>query len=258
MKYLLVLFPIFIHGAILQTEHIEDVLSYVDQSTVVFFDVDDTLFTSNVQLGRAHRFLEEWSVLKKQGFDEKQALEICREHWDAIQKKCLVRHLEPEIKSVLETVQARGLYTMALTARAPRTVAITTDQLRFLDLDFTICCPLKLQVELPLENHYQDGIWFVELNEKGKSVRKWLDTIPIHPGKIILIDDTYKHLKNMEEYLADLKIEFIGIHYTKAQKTPYRPEIAQKQWEYFPKIITDEEASLLLLEIASSDLASIN
>jgi hypothetical protein len=255
MKYLLLLFPIFIHGAIVQTEHIEDVLSYVDQSTVVFFDVDDTLFTSNVQLGRAHRFLEEWGVLKKEGMDESQALKICREHWDAIQKKCLVRHLEPEIKSVLETIQARGLYTMALTARAPRTAAITTEQLRFLDLSFTICSPLKLQVELPFENHYQDGLWFVGLNEKGKSARKWLDTIPSHPGKIILIDDTCKHLKNMEENLADLKIEFIGIHYTKAHKTPYRPEIAQKQWEYFPKIITDEEATQLLLDKASYDFA---
>ncbi len=248
MKFLLLLFPIFIHGAIVQTEHIQDVLSYVDRNTIVFFDVDDTLFTSNIQLGKALRFLDEWNMLKKQGLDEEQALKICREHWDTIQKKCLIRHLDPEIKTIVEAAQAQALYTMALTARAPRTIAITQDQLRFLDIDFTTCCPLKLEAELPIENHYEDGIWFIERNEKGKSVRKWLDTIPIHPGKIILVDDTYKHLKNMEEHLSDLKIEFVGIHYTKAHENPYQPAIAQKQAEYFPEIITDEEASQLLLE----------
>jgi hypothetical protein len=248
MKFLLLLFPIFIHGTIVQTDHIEDVLPYVDQNTIVFFDVDDTLFTANTQLGKAFRFLDEWKMLKDRGVDEEQALEICRKSWDAIQEKCLVQYLEPEVKTVLEWVQAQALYTMALTARASRTVAITNDQLKFLDLDFKICCPLKLEVELPIEHHYQDGIWFIERNEKGTSVRKWLDTIPIHPEKIILVDDTYKHLKNMEESLSDLKIEFIGIHYTKAQENPYRSEIAQKQAEYFPEILTDEEASQLLLE----------
>ncbi len=249
MKFWLLVFPLFVHGLIIETEHIEEVLSHVDQSTVVFFDVDDTLFTSDVQLGKALRFLDEWNLLKSQGMNDEQALAICREHWDAIQKRCLIRHLDPDIKSILEWIQARALYTMALTARAPRTMDITNDQLKFLGLDFTACSPLTLEVELPIENGYKDGIWFIERNEKGHSVRKWLDTLPVHPRKIILVDDTYRHVKNMEESLSDLGIEFVGIYYTKAHKHPYQADIAQKQADYFPEILTDEEASQLLREL---------
>jgi len=119
MQFWLLIFPILIHGLIIETEHMEEVLSHVDPSTVVFFDVDDTFFSSDVQLGKALRFLDEWNMLKQQGLNDEQALEICREHWDAIQKKCLIRHLDPEIKSILEWVQARALYTMALTAGGP-------------------------------------------------------------------------------------------------------------------------------------------
>lgn len=234
--------PLFLDAIIIETREIQEVLAYINSDTWVFFDIDDTLLTSQTQLGRSDYYFLEFATLKYKGVDEESAHRICRIHWNEMQAKCPVRQMDPVTFAVVSKTQQLAAYTIALTARGPQTNFITHSQFQFIGLDFSISSPPTISVDLPFRHIYESGIWFVEFNEKGSSVRLWLKEISKYPSKIVFIDDRLNHLENMEIALLDLGIEYVGIHYTKILETPFEPQIAQIQADVFPVIITDEEA----------------
>lgn len=236
------LLPVFLHALIIQTNKIDEVLKHIHSDTWVFFDIDDTLLTSKVQLGHPEYYLLKYLELKKQGYDDESAQEICGLHWHKIQDKYPVRFLEAETFEVVRQTQQIVAHTIGLTARGPQTNHVTHKQLKSLGVDFSISSPKEIIVDLPIRNLYEQGIWFVEANGKGSSVRKWLTGLENHPTKIVFIDDLSHNLQGMEQELSDLEIEYVGIHYCRAQETPFNAEIALIQAASFPHILTDEEA----------------
>jgi len=241
VKYILLLLPIFLEALILETDQINEVLPHVHSNTWVFFDVDDTLLTSQMQLGKSDYYFLEFAKLKQQGIEDEVAHEVCREHWNEMQEKCPIQLMDPLIFPIVCQIQRTAIYTMGLTARGPQTNFITHRQLQSIGLNFAISSPAKLSVDLPQRHLYEKGVWFVEGNGKGFAVRKWLDGLSEHPTKVVFIDDRRHHLENMEAQLADLEIEYIGIHYLKTLEYPFNPEIALIQAQHFPHIVSDEE-----------------
>jgi Protein of unknown function (DUF2608) len=222
----LVLFYLAAQARIIQTNQIEEVLCHVDAKTWVFFDIDETLLISEVLFGRSDYYIHQLNALKKSGLEEERAHEICRSHWRAIQKHYPVRPMEAAMKEVVSTVQKTAAFTMALTARGPHAKEITHDQLRSLEMDFRASSPEKIAIELPFQNSYENGIWFIERNPKGKSILKWLEALKSHPEKIVFVDDRLHHLENMEESLSHLQVEYTGIHYARVHETPFDPQLA--------------------------------
>ncbi len=195
-----------------------------------------------MQLGKSDYYFLEFAKLTQQGMEDEVAHVICRAHWNEMQEKCPVRLMDPLIFPLVRQIQTTAAYTMGLTARGPQTNFITHTQLQSLGLDFALASPVEISADLPHRHLYENGVWFVEFNAKGFAVRKWLDGLSEHPTKVVFIDDRRHHLENMEIQLSDLEIEYIGIHYLKTLEYPFDPKIAQIQAEYFPQIISDEEA----------------
>lgn len=236
-----ILLPIFLQALIVQTNQMSEVLSHVDSSTWVFFDIDDTLITSQMQLGRSDYYFVEFAKLRQQGMEEELAHEICRAHWNEMQEKCPVRLMDPVIPDIVSQIQQMAAYTLGLTARGPQTNLITQKQLRSLNLDFTTSSPFTVSAELPHRHLYEKGVWFVEFNGKGHAVRKWLAGLSEHPTKVVFVDDRLHHLENMEAQLFDLEIEYVGVHYIKTLEHLFDSKIAEIQAEHFPQILSDEE-----------------
>ncbi len=247
-SFLLILFTLSIplKASIIQTNTFTEVLAHVDSETWVFFDIDDTLFTSSLQMGRYQYYFLDFDDLTQAGFDEETAHTICRLRWNEMQEKCPVCFLEPEILSIVCQIQRTAALTMGLTARGPQTNIITHQQLQSLRLDFSSFSPPSISINLPSRHLYDAGIWFVEFNKKGTSVRQWLENLREHPSKIVFVDDRRHHLENMEQQLSDLDIEFIGIHYDRARTTPFDPRIAKMQARIFPVILSDEKVKEIL------------
>lgn len=238
--------PFDLQAVIIKTNQIEEVLNHIHEDCWVFFDVDDTILTSEVQLGRSDYYLVDFAMIKQQGLDDETTHEICQQRWNEMQEKCRPRLMEDTVYTVIQEAQNKAAYTLGLTARGPQTASITHKQLMSLGINFSISSPSALMVDLPLRQVYEHGIWYVEFNGKGSSVRKWLNESEHHPAKIIFIDDRHYHLKNMENALSDLDIEFVGIHYCKVQENPFNEQIAIIQASFFPHILSDEEAAILL------------
>jgi hypothetical protein len=234
--------PIFLQALIVQTNQMSEVLSHVDFNTWVFFDIDDTLITSQMQLGRSDYYFVQFTKLRQQGMEEEQAHEICRAHWNEVQEKCPIRLMDPLIPGIVSQIQQMAAYTLGLTARGPQTNLITQRQLRSLNLDFTTSSPSTVSAELPYWHLYENGVWFVESNGKGHAVRKWFAGLSEHPTKVVFVDDRLHHLENMEAQLSDLSIEYVGVHYIKTLEHLFDSKIAEIQAKYFPQILSDEEA----------------
>ena len=244
--------PTFLDASIVRTNMIIEVLSHVDANTWVFFDFDDTVLMSQMQIGRPEYYPMEFGTLRSQGFDEEMAHGICRLHWNEMQEKFPVMLTEASVFDVVIQSQRTAAYTIGLTARGPQTNLVTQKQLQSLSLDFSKSSPTNISIDLPFRHLYESGVWYVEFNEKGFSVRKWLEKISNWPEKIVFVDDRLHHLENMQKELSKLGIEFIGIHYCKALENPFIPQIAQIQAKYFPMIVSDQEA----LELLKSSLDS--
>ncbi len=162
--------------------------------------------------------------------------------WDERQERCPIRLLEPDSHEVVRQIQEISAYTTGLTARGPRTFSLTLNQLHSVGISFADSALPAIFVDLPIEHLYQQGIWFVENNNKGLSVRKWLETHGEHPAKIVFVDDRRSHVEHMEKALSDLDIEYVGVHYCKFLEMPFDLEIARLQADAFPRVLTNEEA----------------
>jgi len=79
---------------------------------------------------------------------------------------------------------------------------------------------------------YVDGILFVNGTTvtKGQALLSFLKHINTKPKKVIFIDDKEDNLINVEEALATLSIEYVGLHYSGAAQYPSLP-ISESEFE---------------------------
>lgn len=232
MFRILFFFPILLCAVILQTNRMEDVLNHVDETSWALFDLDDTVFESSIQYGRAKWYWHEFSALKKErGLDDRGAHAILYPSWIEAQEKCPIRFPEPAVPNVIERVQKVALCTIGVTARHPSISSPTLKQLDSLYIQFHE--PSEPPISIP-EAQFLEGVWFLtDYNKKGLSVRQWYEGIENRPNKIVFIDDSLHNLENLETELADLNVEYVGIHYTKAHERAFEPDVARQQWNEF-------------------------
>jgi len=119
------------------------------------------------------------------------------------------------------------------------------DGLRQLGIDFSKSAPSKEPLVFDNLSSYRghfstylDGILFVNGTtiSKGEIFLSFLKKIEFYPDKIIFVDDREDNLKSMESALQtlDIPIEFIGLHFTGAQKFPSElisEEEFEAQWK---------------------------
>jgi FMN phosphatase YigB (HAD superfamily) len=247
LLFLLLLSFSLLEAKIIQTNHIEDILSHLNASTWVLFDLDDTLIEGENQLGSAKWYYHETEKLVQRGLSNEHAQKVFYPQWILSQTICPVRTIEPHTALIVAKAQAMTERAIGLTTRPPPIASLTSEQLQKLGIDLTETA-LEFPSGFDLEaTVYRNGIWFLsDLPSKGKIVLRLLDAMEAHPKRIVYIDDGRHHLEEMEKALSEKKIEFIGIHYKRAQKRPYDSQIADLQYRSLPEILSDAEAALIL------------
>ncbi len=236
-----------LEGKIIQTNKLADALAFLDRSSWLLLDLDDTLLEGENQLGRAKWYNYEIQKLMRQGADCEIAQKSFYPQWILSQILCPVRTVEPNSAGVVAKAQEMAQCVMGLTSRHPPIASLSVEQLQKLHIDLSKTAPtLPIGFEWG-ETLYRNGIWFITgFLSKGETFARMLAAVSNPPKRVICVDDGRLHLEEMEKALQPLQIEFIGIHYTKAQERPFNPQVAEMQYSHLPEVLSDAEAALMI------------
>jgi hypothetical protein len=209
MKILCLLILIFsssVFSKNIEIKSISELGQYVDENTLVIFDLDNTIFEATRHDCHADRFYDE----VKSGTTKKDAYE----KWAKSQESCPVKLVENEIRGEITKLREMGAQVMALTARGHDLMGATYKQLRGLEIEFGE----KAIDYLSKDIVFAFGILFVSpFYPKGPALLEFLNWNGFSPSKIVFVDDLVENIVSLEGTLPH--VEFIGLHYPLVQNS---------------------------------------
>ncbi len=249
MRFILILFLTLssLEAKIFQTNRIEDALTHLNKSSWLLLDIDDTLLEGENQLGRVEWHYHEIKKRILHGISSERAQKCCYPQWILSQTICPIRTVEPNTASIIAKMQKIAHSVMGITKRHPSIAALSVEQLAKLHIDFSKTAPTLPSHFDWTQTVYRNGVWFIsDFFSKGKAFAHLIAIAENKPSRVIFIDSAKLHLEEMEKALESFKIEFIGIHYTKAHERPFDPAIADLQYSSLPEILSDAQAAAIL------------
>lgn len=240
----------YLHGEIIETNQLTDVLDYVTENTLVVFDLDNTLIKAQQTLGSDQWFSHEINQNMKQGLDLYQAIDNILPLYFHIQDVTAVTLTEPCIPNILQKLNNMGIQTMALTTRSPQLARRTFQLLREVNIKFKSNISHEFILEPEFDSRHIKHCLFVGNANKGEILSLFLKQCGLNPQRIIFIDDKINHVKNVAKAVEQLDIEFIGLRYSGLDDEikKFDDKIAEIQRSHLDCILTDEEALRLLKE----------
>lgn len=223
---------------IIQVSDIKVLHQYASPDTLILTDIDHTLLKSATHLashdwwGHVHKTIDKSTITREQAWPVFGPQTI----W--IMHQVPAQPMQEDTAQVIRQLQDKKIHVMALTAR-PKSSSycahydrLTRDHLKKIDVDFTLSTlPAELaftEVETPLWSCCY-GVIFTGKVPKGISLVAFLNDHNYKPARVVLIDDLLPQLESMEKALAEVGIEFVGLHYVQTHK-PFDAAIANIQW----------------------------
>lgn len=239
-----------------ESMHIEDVLQYADDKTLVIFDLDNTIMETKQQLASDQWFYHSIQRQIKNGSDTQEALEKTLSHWMALQNITGVKLCEEGCDRVINQLQRSGITVMGLTTRGLGLSQCTLRQLQSLGVDLSKTAPSKSEhfALNPRGVLYRNGVLFTAGTNKGFAFEKIMNDMGYTPEKILFINDKLSHINELAKRVEELGIPFIGLRYgaTDEKVKAFDMQLADIQEESLRKILSDEEARKILNERISS------
>lgn len=219
--------------------------------TIVFFDLDDTLFDSPVMLGS-----KAW----------RRYISKVAPKWHDTLSLFLLRNLQVELVEqktleIIESLKLNGSITNGLTARERKIWyttpvdgidELTVSQVISLNIDFSIESLNLTYPELKGDPEFYQGIFFCNTDLKGDYLKKIIEAMIEKPIKIVFIDDKLSQVESVAKALKELTIQHECYWYTATDEKALKfdPLIANIQLYYFlissgTVLISDEEAAII-------------
>lgn len=246
------IFPVLLTAHIIEITRLEEILQHIqpdeEKTTLVVFDIDNTLLKATQQLGSVAWGDDIAKNLENKRISKREAQEVVSVLWRTVQPHIKVQAVDPHTQSIIRKIQSQNIPIMCLTARKPQEAEYTRSQLQSIgiDLSSTRLTPAFEQFfHLTSDTLYDEGILFATpLNKKSQVFISFLEKTKINLKRVIFVDDKMEHVKDVKEALNHLKIECIGIRFGGADEDvrQFNPLIAKIQWDEFPRLVSDEEA----------------
>jgi hypothetical protein len=167
-----------------------------------------------------------------------------------ILKERQVMLVDDNIPSLISSLQARGVKTIALTSgytgsfgKIKKREDLRIKTLKKLGIDFSNSFPNKKEFTLAEGEHsstedsmsiFKKGVLFASRQDKGVVLKLFLDQANYTPAKIVHIDNNKGRIKEVEKYAHGAGIEYLGIIFSKEREKSSKKldtKIADKQFE---------------------------
>jgi hypothetical protein len=187
----------------------EEITKADPKYTILFFDIDNTLFRTITDIGSDEWMRWQDSLLQQYNGNHKYLVINTRtalfewyRNW-MLTSNCLTELLEYETPKLLEKYSKMGFKIILITSRHKSLVDITIEQLKR-HYDIT---------------HFYDNIFFTGGDHKGSYIKKILQTMKnICTKKIFFVDDSYVEINNVLLEFYNSEIDVKVMHYVFAQK----------------------------------------
>lgn len=277
-----------LNAKIISTDKISDLeeeFSKADINTIIIFDIDQTL-TEPVDRARQGDVKE---IVKKQ---IQQPLEVMYQKLSPDQKyqiycerlKMKQQLVHQKLPNLIDILQSRGIKTLAITLNHSdktlmdeNTEDIIEQRLKSLGINFQKSWKDVDPLEFSLKNNFfekyerertpefKNGIIYTCHLPKGMFISEFLRKIPQKFSKIIFVDNQKKHIVDVENAIQNLKVEYIGIHFTynisKTRPYPLDFQKAKIQFENLVKKqhwISDEEFEKIKIQSPKTQVNILN
>ncbi|MBH1988744.1 MAG: DUF2608 domain-containing protein [Myxococcaceae bacterium] len=183
-----------------QINSIVEVKKHVNETSLLVFDLDNTVFQAAVAHCHANVFYDQ----VKTGTDPVEAYSL----WENAQENCPVSAVEASTPDWIRSFQKRGIQVMGLTSRGFTALETTKRQLQSIGVDLALTAP-----NIDWEN-YDSGILFVSVyKSKGEQLIDFLKAQSKTYSRVVMVDDLKKNLESVGESLAKANVPFTGLYY---------------------------------------------
>lgn len=240
-------------------EEVFDDLRLLEQDSLVIFDVDDVLITSQDMYLRPCGAKFRPQCIK--GMDPQERLHLISVMLDESSSMLV----DPSIISLLESLKSKGIKTIALTAARTGKFGVIKncenwriEKLKQFNIDFSESFPDWGFIDFNGSNFsgqdyplFKDGILFLGDDEKitkGELLVRFFTSTKWRPKKVIFFDDKLHHIVSLQTSLDQLSIEFKGYHFKRIESLSgkFNEEIAEMQFLHLIKTqnwLSDSEAA---------------
>lgn len=215
----------------------ETIATLPSASTLVVYDMDDTLLTADHFFGSDRWY--DWQ--RGRGNLPVPAEAKPQDLWKTIGYAFEMGSMsptQPETKQIFSTTQPD---TMILTARGNDYRSATLRDLRANNLPIDDEIQLKgkpasqLFTRFPMVSgsgreavvEFSSGVFMVAGMDKGKALLQLWEKLGISYDHVILIDDKMKNITNMQNALKEANVDYYGFHYTRIDKTIHPKDVKE-------------------------------
>lgn len=209
---------------VIPSKNLSDVKNYLVPEfgrTLVVFDIDDTLLTSETFFGSDHWYQWQGTLGRNDPNYVPCKLDVNAINYETETFK------KTEAHSV-ETVNSLGTDKLFLTARSPYSRGPTLRELK--NAGYVLPLPLNGDPNglmygwqanpnaTEVTVSYDDGVLMVSGQNKGTLLLDLLAKLKLEYDHVILIDDGIKNIKAMQAALLAAGINYHGLYYTRIEK----------------------------------------
>ncbi len=235
--YLILLFPSFVLANITKVNNfdiLKSTLESSDKETLVIFDVDYTLIYPEGDLFHPDNKETLKESLKKIEDNASSESDSDRKQSE-VYLNSTYSLVSPEMPLAIQSLKERNIKTIALTflgtdpwGNINSMKDWRINQLEKLGIDFSWSFPKhkdRILKEPKIQKYgpslFSQGVVFSANWGKDEILDKFLNYIDFKPSRIILIDDSLRHLEAISKYCKNKKIHFTGIEYSVANNKPF-------------------------------------
>lgn len=177
--------------------HIQNVKSLLQSKKIsfnstIFWDLDNTVFQSKKELGSDQWFCG-FHHLAKTKLGSHFKMEYMIATYNAVQAHVEATHVEEKTVTIIKYLAAAGIPQGFITARNLDLKTITQNQLSSVGI-----------------NHKNHQIIYCNGGNKGRIL---IEQLRFYPRHVIMIDDKFENVLNIQKALENIDIPFTGFHY---------------------------------------------